>query len=720
MENRNPGNWLFAIAGINLPLVLWGIFLVAIAVTCLTFLFSPIYKATTILTLDSDAEKVLRGIDLAYPTTQSTDYIRFEYFAIHSITLMRSVDLAREVINRCNITDSSGEEVLPENLIEPGLFKLLFKNSGQGIDVDWIADTQQFAITGYSEEPHKAVIVSEAYTEAFLQKNAGQFRDMLKVLMTNLESQLEESKTKIKSIQGDIQKIRLQHNMPDSSNESEKLTGQILEIETSLSSSILEEKTYSRKIEHLSAEATNHEKLLKYRHIMRTNPLVTELNSKIVDLSGELIALSLEYTPTHPDYLRAKEKLHNAKETLRKEAEKSFYEEAKETSPVRDEILSTILNLTINHLIFKSTVEHLQVRLDTYKKRLNELIKAQTAIDYLTNELGTYSDLKNSSQKSIIKIRSTCNNSLPFFRVVSRAWINTDNLKDYKLFPKRKQILLISCVLSFFLFSFLAIAWEMRSNLLYYKWQLSEFGYNFTIVEVPTIGKPSKIIGDFESVLAIYLRGVSGSLFDAKLIRVVNAIEGEGKATVGRTLAWCFNRSGRSVLLVDGDYIHRKCSKALGMEDRPGLTDFLQGDKDIDSVIVQSPVSHMDCIPAGTSGTIEWDSNIRKVLPEILSNLSGRYDKIVFLDTPLNDTLFPLIDGMDQDIVLVLKSGKHSISEFGEILSISQLSRGDRAGISAIVLNCLPFTANVFSVRGLWRLTQHLIRQPFQSFRRPK
>lgn len=719
MENRNPDNWLFAIAGIKLPLVLWGVLSVAVIITGLTFCFSPIYKATTILTLDSDAGKVLRGfnLDLPLPSSTASDYIRYEYFAIHNVTLMRSPDLAREVIAKNRITDGSGTMVIPENFVTPGLYTLLFKNNGQGINAGWVSDTQQFSITGYSKDPNKAVEFSTLYTEAFLKKDADQFKGIINVIEKRFKSQLEKSTAQVNMLKSKIQALKHKHNVFDPTDESEKLTSQIVEIGQRMSSIRLAEEIYHKKISHLSTEVEYNNKLLIYSRIIRTNPLIDELKSKVIELRGRLMAASVEYTPTHPEYLSIKKSLDNAKSALDSEAQKYFYQETQEASPVRDEILASMFELVLNHHLFESEIKNLESLLRHYEKRLKELSNAQISLDSLNQELNLFNDLKSNAEKGLVTTGNIENYPLSFFRVVSKPWINTNNLKHYKFFPKRKMILPVSCLISFVFFVFLVVAREIRSNLLYYSWQLSHANSGFAIAEIPTIRSLEHIGSNLESTICSHICRILPQFVDTKVIRILSDLKGEGKATVGRAIAWYFSKLGNTVLLVDGDGIYQSCSKALGMDDRSGLADYILGRIDTKDMIVEYPKSNIKFIPWGSFSASSKYPNIRKSLVKMITELSTEYDKIIFLDTPLGNTILPSVVGVDHDMVVVLTAGRHSICEVKNILNITPLSKGHNAKIGAIIINKLPFTADVLTLKGLCRLALHLVNQPFQVFR---
>ena len=102
MNIERHRSWLLTIAQINLPFVLWGAFFVTFVIVGLSFLISPIYNATTVLTLDSDLAKVLRNVETSYPSVVAQDFIRYEYFATHNVQLMRTPQLAEKIRETLN------------------------------------------------------------------------------------------------------------------------------------------------------------------------------------------------------------------------------------------------------------------------------------------------------------------------------------------------------------------------------------------------------------------------------------------------------------------------------------------------------------------------------------------------------------------------------------------------------------------------------------------
>jgi len=718
MHSDSHRNWLLSIAQINLPFVLCATCILTMIVIALTFCFNPIYSATTIITLDSDLDDVLKTVDISYPSVTATHFIRYEYFATHNVNLMRAPQLAEKIVSKWNIRNYWGDKLFSEYLVQPGIFRLLFSNNGQGIDVDWISDTQQFGITGYSKNPDRAVAYSRDYTDTFLKQNVSQFKDVFRSLIQRLETKNQVMNKKMEEIDEQIQQTKIQHHTADLTSEIDGLNGRILEIKTELDNSRLDEKTYQMRTEYLSREMAKYKKLQKYEQIMEANPQIDVLKSKIEDLTGQLVAASVDYTPNHPEYRAIEKKLNNAKETFRRESKKTLYQETDRISSMLDTVLTSMLEATMNHLVFKSRINHYNAILASNYKRLDELAVVQSELENLEINKETLANILSNANTNLYTIENMMNKSLPFFRVVSLGNINKDRLKYYKYFPKRKRILVLSFLASFFAFSFFVLGKELYTNILYHGWQLRAVKNDIHYADVPNLKNVTKKNDGFETVICKYIHEICLATKDSQVIRIASGVKGEGKTTIARALAWHCRKTGKSVVLVDGDIEHHSLSLSFGLDDRPGLIDYLYAEKQLPGIIAQDRTTGISIIPVGSRHILDLYMPVMSRLDTLFSILRSDYEKIIFLDSPSSANHLMLGDNLpSHDVIIVLSSGEHSIYEVEHIAKMQELTR-DTAILKGVVVNRIPFTPNIFTWNGLLQLSVHIIIEPFRFFRR--
>ena len=208
MNPAKHRNWLLTILQLRAPLIVLALFVVVLIVAALTLVFTPIYSAGTVLVMDNEMSRVLGGLNTSIPVTSVTDFIRFEFYPFHSVQLMRMPQLAEKVIKKHELRGRSGHELYPEYFVEPNLFDLIFKNRGQGISVQWIADTQTFMISGYSRDPDMAVTLSKEYSDAFLEDNANQFRGTALKLLERINIQMQDLSVNIGEVDQELRDTR--------------------------------------------------------------------------------------------------------------------------------------------------------------------------------------------------------------------------------------------------------------------------------------------------------------------------------------------------------------------------------------------------------------------------------------------------------------------------------------------------------------------------------
>ena len=673
-------NWLFTIAQMKLPLVVVGAVAIALIVTLITLLFNPVYEAKTIIALNNDLHKIVRGSDISFPSTTAADYIRYEFFATHSVTLMHAPQLADQFVKRFNIKNSSGDLMFPEYLIKPGLYRLLFKNNGQGIKAQWISDTQQFIIAGYSKNPDTAVAYSKNYTDVFLKENANNVTSTLKIILERFDNQISEIRRQEAAIDTQIKDIKKRHRVSDADVEIQSLISRIYTIRSDLESAHLDEKAYKLRIDQLYGKSKDREALKKYKVIMDSNPTITTLKSKMEELTRTLAGYSVELTKEHPLYKVTEKSLNATREALEKEAKESFY--------LYSDVLTAMLKYDLNHTIYRCQVDYYNTLLKEAERRQEELSAAQIELGKLTDEKKQLAALLTTALTHHSNVSNVMKKPLSFFSIVSTANIDKTNLNYYKYFPKRKQILALTFMASFFILSFLVIGRELYANKLYRGWQLSALKHPVNYADIPMLAVSAvKQMREFDTVICKYIHKICLSTNDTQIIRVVSGIKSEGKASIARALAVYHQKMGKSVLLVDGDLTNRSSTIGFGFNDRPGLVDYVSGRKEIKDIIVQDPIYHIPFVPAGSRVNLDLEPLALKPLKDLFTELAKDYEKIIFIDLPSGSDRLLISDMLPlHEDIMVVESGEHSVYDLDRFTGMYDFLK-DKSILKGIIVN---------------------------------
>ena len=129
------------------------------------------------------------------------------------------------------------------------------------------------------------------------------------------------------------------------------------------------------------------------------------------------------------------------------------------------------------------------------------------------------------------------------------------------------------------------------------------------------------------------------------VVAVVSALSGEGKTFVAANMAHAFAvQREQRVLLVDCDLRRGGLSKLVGARSRPGLSDYLMGDAELESVLQAGFDGRLHLIPSGRPMREPGDLIGRSRFPKLMAHLRTMFDWIV-IDTP------PVIQFADASLI---------------------------------------------------------------------
>lgn len=119
-------------------------------------------------------------------------------------------------------------------------------------------------------------------------------------------------------------------------------------------------------------------------------------------------------------------------------------------------------------------------------------------------------------------------------------------------------------------------------------------------------------------------------------ILVTSAISGEGKSFVAANLAVSIAQNiDKHVLLMDCDLRMPTIHTCFGFENRPGLCEYLSGEKALDTLFLKSAVDKLTILPGGgpVSNPAELLSSgqMSKLLKDVTARYSNRY---IVIDSP--------------------------------------------------------------------------------------
>lgn len=163
------------------------------------------------------------------------------------------------------------------------------------------------------------------------------------------------------------------------------------------------------------------------------------------------------------------------------------------------------------------------------------------------------------------------------------------------------------------------------------------------------------------------------------IVMVTSAVQGEGKTFTSINLAMTVAKEvNHSVLLIDGDMIRRGMSRLCGVDNRPGLVDYLKSQNaDLSEFLLKTNIDSLTLLPAGapTEEISELAASVR--MRRLVQELASRYrDRLVLIDTPplLRDSSALVFASLVGQIALVVEAEKtpqHVVQDALETLPVA-------------------------------------------------
>ncbi|MGH7483802.1 MAG: polysaccharide biosynthesis tyrosine autokinase, partial [Longimicrobiales bacterium] len=242
----------------------------------------------------------------------------------------------------------------------------------------------------------------------------------------------------------------------------------------------------------------------------------------------------------------------------------------------------------------------------------------------------------------------------------------------------------------------------------------SEFGLPI-LGALPQAGKGTNPDSEIAAQLVESFRSLRLNMIHAHgagpvVVTVTSPGSGDGKSFVSMNLAVAFGDLGLRTLLVDGDIRRGVVQKLIGGEPGLGLTNHLNDDVPLESIISRTDYKKLDLIPAGSRLTRGPELLGSPRMREMMLELRRRYD-VILVDSP------PLAAGADPYQLGTLTGAMLIVLRTGETdrpLAHAKLELLDRLPIRILgaALNSVP-NAGVY--RYYSYLSEYALTLPEQT-----
>jgi capsular exopolysaccharide synthesis family protein len=171
-----------------------------------------------------------------------------------------------------------------------------------------------------------------------------------------------------------------------------------------------------------------------------------------------------------------------------------------------------------------------------------------------------------------------------------------------------------------------------------------------------------------------------------KSIFLTSADASAGKTTVSVNLAIILAQGGYKVFLIDGDLRRPTLHESLGISNKKGLADILQGDLDFRSAVVHYD-TNLDVIPAGRVPTTPAELLSSDRMDQVLINMNLLADYVIIDGPPILVTDAFVLASKADGVLVVVQPGRTD-----KDLAISVEQQIERVGtpVVGVVFNQIP------------------------------
>lgn len=168
-----------------------------------------------------------------------------------------------------------------------------------------------------------------------------------------------------------------------------------------------------------------------------------------------------------------------------------------------------------------------------------------------------------------------------------------------------------------------------------------------------------------------------------KKIAFTSSAKSEGKTITAVNIAIALAQQvDTRVLIVDCDFIRPRVQSVLDINIGNGITNYLNFECDISSIINKTKISNLDAICCGTIPPNPSELLTSDNMKELINTLSNKYDYIIFDTPPVGIVIdsIPVIKQAD-GVVMIVRDNVTDITEYKKTINILKRSEANILGI---------------------------------------
>jgi capsular exopolysaccharide synthesis family protein len=649
-------------------------FLIVVITTAIaTFTMKPIYRGTTTIQINKENPQIVDFKEIFAVNTMDMDYYQTQY------KVLESRSLAKRVIYSLKISEHPQFLPGPEtpfqkwksNILNPiyGLFTSSDEASDSGkhsieseretslinqflakLKIEPIRNSRLVKIHFDSNYPELSTKVSNTLAASYIQQSLETRFVATQQAKEWLTGQLDDLKAKVERADEALQTFGSKHDIISLEEKENVIIQRLTELNEALTKA--ESERMAKEALYRQTQELNFDSLPS----ILENKLVMDLKQAYIQLEAQYMKLSETLKPEHPEMM----KLKNQMQTIQKRIDGEI---GRIIRGIRNDYESSLRKESLLRRAFEQQ-----------KSRVLEMKEKAIQYNILKREADTNKELYKGLLQRMKEAGVSAGIMASNIQIVDQAELPT---KPYK--PNKRLNLLLAAVVGLFLGVGLAFFFEILDNTvktpedLEQLIRLPSFGMVPEIsserrrrlesgdsypVELVTHGHPKSMLSEaYRNIRTSIL--LSFSEKPPKRIVISSPNPFEGKTTTAINTAIALSQTGAEVIIIDSDMRKPRIHKTFNGDNGVGLSNFLSGNADLDSVIKKSDIPNLYYIPSGPIPPNPSELIGSKLFKSMMESLGERFAHIVLDSPPVLGFADALILTTSVDgVILVVLGGK--------------------------------------------------------------
>ncbi|OYD13703.1 hypothetical protein CH333_10275 [candidate division WOR-3 bacterium JGI_Cruoil_03_44_89] len=601
-----------------------------ICLVCVTFLLTqrmPKIYRTSSKVLIKQPPTVVQGTRIIEEATSIDTYLE----------ILKSRDMMEFIVGKLKENGST----LPIIDMDDPASEILSR-----IGVTSVRAANMIVITVRCESPEGAMILANTVSDCFSEQSANLAKAKIKETKSFIEDQLPISEKRLEECERALEEFKRRHHLLSETGGG-LLQQQIAELENQENAVVIEMRMNEEALRSLETELERQNQELTASLTSIQNVSISELRDELMELNRErMLYLQAGLTTDNSRILDLGKRIESTRKEIEKRVTGRKGDELLMLDPLDmvSDLSKKIVHTRLHILDLRAKLDAIDDLLGEYRDELEkypekeyELAGLKRAYEF--NE-GVYNMLLQRYEEAKLAEVSEVGDVM----VIERA-----RLPVRPISPDMRRNILFALVFGIGL----GVAGAVFAE--YIDTSIKESSDIERWFSIPVIGVVPTYTGGLiydevkeQSILEVYKRIRTNLKFvrsgdkTPRTVMVTSATQEEGKTTISANLATVLAGGGSEVLLVESDLRRPSLSKLFGVNRKPGLSDYLIDEAQLEDVLRCTDVKGLHLLPSGSTPVSPPELLDSARMRELIQKLSTTYD-MVFFDSP---PILPCTDGL--------------------------------------------------------------------------